>query len=71
MLRDEQEGWTYRGIEDDDLYKILETYIRVALALLDAVYFNMGRKSRLGTVEETNDCLTVSITVLLDFISML
>ncbi len=26
MLRDEQEGWTYRGIGDNDLYKILETY---------------------------------------------
>ncbi len=28
MLCDEQEGWTYRGIGDDDLYKILETYIQ-------------------------------------------
>ena len=28
MLRDEQEGWTYRGIGDDDLYKILETYVQ-------------------------------------------
>ena len=52
--------------------------IRVAPALLDAVYFNVGRqprvKHRLGMVEETTDCLTVSITILLlilDFISML
>ena len=28
MLCDEQEGWAYRGIGDDDLYKILETYIQ-------------------------------------------
>ncbi len=28
MLCDEQEGWTYSGIGDDDLYKILETYIQ-------------------------------------------
>ena len=47
-------------------------------ALLEAVYFNIGRqprvKHRLGMVEETTDCLTVSITILLlslDFISML
>ncbi len=26
MLRDEQEGWTYRGIGDDDLYKVLERH---------------------------------------------
>ncbi len=52
--------------------------IRVAPALLEAVYFNVGRqprvKHRLGMVEETTDCLTVSITILLlilDFISML
>ena len=43
--------------------------IRVAPALLEAVYFNVGRqprvKHRLGMVEETTDCLTVSITILL------
>ena len=52
--------------------------IRVAPALLKAVYFNVGRqprvKHRLGMVEETTDqCLTVSITILLlilDFISI-